>query len=46
MNRLIIGVADKARQCAYDDAKVLAKYEGLKPGTVGYDAFVDRAMSA
>jgi hypothetical protein len=33
------------RQCTFDDAVVLARHEGLVPGTVGHTAFLEAAMS-
>jgi hypothetical protein len=36
----------EGRQCTFDDAEVLARYEGLVPDTVGFSAFVDKMMAA
>lgn len=35
----------EAAQCIYDDAEVLAKYEGYVPGTNAFNSFVQRAMA-
>jgi hypothetical protein len=34
----------EAAGCTYEDAEVLAKYEGHVPGTNAFNAFVQRAM--
>jgi hypothetical protein len=34
----------EGHQCTYEDAEVLAQYEGLTPKTVGYGEFVEAAM--
>jgi hypothetical protein len=36
----------EAAGCKYEDAEVLAKYDGHVPGTNAYNSFVQRAMAA
>jgi hypothetical protein len=36
----------EAAGCTYEDAEVLAKYDGHVPGTNAYNSFVQRAMAA
>jgi hypothetical protein len=45
MRHMCLLMEKVGQQCTWDDAQLLARYEGLVPGTVGYDAFVHSAMS-
>jgi hypothetical protein len=44
LQQMCLLMEKEAAQCTYDDAEVLARYEGLIPSTVGYAAFVDSVM--
>jgi hypothetical protein len=35
----------EASQCTYEDAQVLAKYEGLMPNTNKHSTFVEKLMA-
>lgn len=46
MRNLALLVEKTGRQCTFDDAETLARYEGLVPSTNAYNARVEQMMSA
>ena len=46
LRNLCLLVEKVGRHCTYDDAVVLAEYEGLRPDRNDYNAFIDARMAA